>query len=201
MISFWVSGIPQPKGSTRGFYAKKLQRVIITAANSKTRPWEQAIRAEAKIAGCKPVTGPVRVGLLFYLPRPRGHSGKRGLRPSAPMHPITKPDIDKLARAALDAMTHEAWVDDAQVVDLSVTKLYASDVRGPGVRIELSPVAAADAAAMKLCRGCRMFCVQGHDGDSCNCDDANCRCVCKAAAPSLPGALPTAASRAEKGAA
>lgn len=140
MISFFVAGVPIPKGSTRAFYNKVLGRAIITAANSKTRPWEQAIRAEAKIAGCAPTLEPVEVLATFYLPRPKGHFGKAGtLRPSAPLAHDKKPDIDKLLRALLDGLTGEAFVDDAQVVAAGVTKQYANSRPGVSVRIIAAP--------------------------------------------------------------
>lgn len=125
-VSFFVAGVPAPKGSTRAFYVKALGRAVVTAANKNTRPWEQAVRAEAKLAGCTPTSAPVTVALIFCLARPKGHSGKKGLRPSAPAWPAKKPDIDKLVRAALDALTGEAWNDDAQVVELVASKRYVN---------------------------------------------------------------------------
>ena len=42
-ISFFVSGIPQPAGSKRGFYSRKINRVIITDANPKSRDWKTSV--------------------------------------------------------------------------------------------------------------------------------------------------------------
>jgi Holliday junction resolvase RusA-like endonuclease len=46
--------------------------------------------------------------------------------PQAPAgaHPTRPPDIDKVARALLDALTGIAYTDDAQVVDLIISKRY-----------------------------------------------------------------------------
>ena len=60
-------------------------------------------------------TGPVWVSLCFVYKRPRGQYG---------VGKATRPDIDKLARAALDALTGFLWVDDAQVTKLEVMKMY-----------------------------------------------------------------------------
>jgi Holliday junction resolvase RusA-like endonuclease len=49
--------------------------------------------------------------------------------------PVSRPDIDKLARAVLDAMTGPIIYDDAQVVRLLVTKCYDLN---PGVVIDVS---------------------------------------------------------------
>ena len=41
----------------------------------------------------------------------------------------TMPDIDKLARCALDALTGIVFRDDAQIVDLHATKRYGEPER------------------------------------------------------------------------
>jgi Holliday junction resolvase RusA-like endonuclease len=78
----------------------------------------EAARATEAAGLANPAYGrdPVGVSFDFRFPRPRSHYGKRGLLPSAPRHMVTKPDLDKLIRAALDALTGIIWRDDAQVV-------------------------------------------------------------------------------------
>jgi len=77
-----------------------------------------------------------RVVLTFVFERPRGHYGKKGLRPSAPKFHVKRPDVDKLARAALDSLTHIVFADDSQVTRLMAKKEYADDDRGS--RLEVS---------------------------------------------------------------
>lgn len=76
-----------------------------------------------------PTREAVAVALRFGLPRPKGHwgTGRNAdrLKPSAPAWPATKPDVDKLERAVLDALTGVLWADDSQVVVLSADKVYA----------------------------------------------------------------------------
>jgi Holliday junction resolvase RusA-like endonuclease len=69
---------------------------------------------------------PVAVGLRFYIPRPK--SKKKAA------YPDTKPDIDKLARAALDALSTVIFRDDAQVVALQARKVYAD----AGARLDIT---------------------------------------------------------------
>lgn len=69
---------------------------------------------------------PVGIDLVFYIERPRTVD-----RAS----PAVPPDIDKLSRAILDALTNIAYVDDGQVVALSARKRYAADARQVGVVI------------------------------------------------------------------
>jgi crossover junction endodeoxyribonuclease RusA len=71
----------------------------------------------------------VTVRLEFYFTRPKSHyrTGRHShlLKPSAPEHPITKgQDVDKLARAVLDALTTIVYHDDRQVVILASVKDY-----------------------------------------------------------------------------
>lgn len=125
MISFFVPGVPVPKGSARAYVIGGVAR--ITNANASTRPWQNAITAEAALHGPpEPLNGPCRVEVLFLMPRPKGHFGAKGLRPSAPKTPDRKPDLDKLERALLDALTVAGfWRDDAQVCDINSRKRYA----------------------------------------------------------------------------
>ena len=137
MIQFWVHGVPAPKGSARAFFVKNLGRSVITNANAKTKPWEQAIRAAAIESGCTPELGAVTVEAEFYFPRPKGHFGARGLKDSAPRENTKKPDVDKLVRALLDALTGQAFVDDAQVIQVTGRKHYCPSNGGPGASVTI----------------------------------------------------------------
>jgi Holliday junction resolvase RusA-like endonuclease len=68
------------------------------------------------------------MNLNFILPRPA--TIKASKRP----YPIVAPDIDKLARAAADSLQGIFYVDDSQVVRLSVSKDYGE---APGVTIAI----------------------------------------------------------------
>lgn len=73
--------------------------------------------------------GPLRLSATFYLPRPKGHFGKRGIRPSAPKYPTTKPDCLKLGRAVEDGMIGVVYRDDAQIVQERLHKVYGEPAR------------------------------------------------------------------------
>ena len=137
--TLFVPGIPAPKGSTKALYIKKLGRAVVTHDNKRTRPWEQAILAELLALHPQIIEGPVALRMIFRLPRPRGHFGKNGLLPSAPRSHLVRPDVDKLARLALDALTGVVYRDDAQVTEIAASKRYADDTHPGGVRIEWEP--------------------------------------------------------------
>lgn len=131
-LTIRVHGIPVPQGSMKAFNRRGGGPPIVTSDNPKTRPWKAAISAEAAVAVAKagledPAFGrdPVAVAITFRLPRPKGHFGTKGLLPSAPKYPGVHPDLDKLARAVLDAMTGIVFRDDAQVVAMEVYKRFA----------------------------------------------------------------------------
>ena len=139
-IEFYVSGVPKPAGSKRGFYIAKIKRVIITDANPNSKDWKMDVKHEAKqhyngdLWDC-----PIRLQLCFYQLRPKSHyrSGANShlLKDSAPLFPTGKPDVLKLARGVEDAITGIIWVDDSQIVSETLTKQYSDK---PGVLVKIS---------------------------------------------------------------
>lgn len=137
---FEVVGDPIPQGSMRAFARRGGGRPIMTGDNARTRPWKDAVTWAASQARRFTAVEPVEVELHFRLRRPKGHSGKRGLLPSAPTYHGTKPDLDKLVRACLDSLVEaEVVKDDALVAMLRVSKGYpiGVDDRPPGVSVRV----------------------------------------------------------------
>lgn len=133
-LTFRVYGIPQPAGSKQGFFNKKISRVMIVDANKNAKPWK-ALVASAAIDAVYPgliFSGPIGLELVFFVPRPKGHFGKKGLRVAAPEYPTRRPDLLKLARGVEDALTAIVWHDDAQIVSEHLSKRYGEK---PGVQV------------------------------------------------------------------
>lgn len=138
MIELQVYGDPAPQGSKRVFNGR-----VVEASSKKLKPWRAAI-AQACFALLteqhKLITGPVRVEVDFYLPRPSSVSVKKRPLPTVP------PDVDKLARACLDGLGQGLesgkvgdgilYGDDSQVTELVARKFYADD-RQPGATIRV----------------------------------------------------------------
>lgn len=91
-------------------------------------------------AKCDMFQGPLSVMFTFVMPRPNGHFGTKGLKPSAPDHPTTKPDALKLCRSTEDALTGVVWNDDSQTVQLDIEKRYAAVGEAPGARIVVANI-------------------------------------------------------------
>ena len=141
MIRFTVYGTPAPAGSKRGFYNAKAKRVIVTDDSKRSRPWKAQV-ADAAVEAmlhpddgsrtlvCRPLLeGPLAVVFTFYVTRPKGHYGARGLKPSAPDYPTVKPDVLKLARAVEDALSQVVYRDDSQIVTERLQKRYGEPAR------------------------------------------------------------------------
>lgn len=117
-------GVPQPKGSPSILRNRSTGRPFVLE-NEASRSWAETIQREARsVWGSQLSSREFKVGLLFLFERPKT---SRRLRPTV------KPDLDKLVRNVLDALTGILWVDDAQVTQLKAEKAYGPM---PGVVIE-----------------------------------------------------------------
>ena len=134
-VAFYVPGEPKAQPRPRAFARGGKARVYNPHTSNE---WKARVAiAAAKHFAADPIGKSLAMQLNFRLPRPRSHFGKDGLKPSAPVLPTGKPDIDNLAKAVIDALVGVGVLDDDCLVCLlTVTKRYA-DVN-PGCDIEMS---------------------------------------------------------------
>jgi crossover junction endodeoxyribonuclease RusA len=136
VVEFFVPGKPAPQGSKR-----HVGRGIMVESSREVGPWRERVALAAhqamhivEVDGRLPViAGAVTLALTFVLPRPKATPKRR--TPAA----TKRPDVDKLARSVLDAITDVIIVDDAQVTDLRATKRLAEVGESPGVKIRIAP--------------------------------------------------------------
>ena len=137
VLSLHVPGDPVPQGSLRSF--ERGGRVITKPNNAgRLERWRgdirQAVGQKMRANGQGLVTEPVKMTLRFGFTRPISHLTSKGaLRKGARALPV--PDIDKLSRAVLDALTGVAFVDDGQVAELWALKEYDPGVGGVYISI------------------------------------------------------------------
>lgn len=129
-LKLTVVGRPAPQGSKR-----HVGRGVMIEASKYLPAWRKAVTVAAVQAirdtGWQCTDSPAAVTVTVFLERPK--SVKIVDRP----HPIKPPDADKCARAVLDSLTDAGvWQDDAQVIQLTVAKVYA-DRRPTGCDIEV----------------------------------------------------------------
>lgn len=136
-IAFTVFGTAQPKGSARAFLPKGWKRPIITSDNPSLKSWEGLVRGELqRVMADTHLTvkamlfdAPIAIGLAFYLPRPKS-------APKRVILPTKRPDLDKLVRGTIDALSGVAFSDDTQVVKIDAAKLYADGAARVDITIQ-----------------------------------------------------------------
>lgn len=142
-LSFQVHGEPIPQGSMRAFLPKGWSRPIITASNTRTKPWRQEIAGAALAAmekdllDCAGKNVPFRLVVTFRFQKPK--SVKKTV-----LEKVTKPDTDKLIRSVLDALTGIVWTDDSQVVEILARKQFGQ----PGAEIGIEEIGGLPPARM-----------------------------------------------------
>lgn len=128
VLWFLVHGQPRPQGSKRAFVVGG-KAVLTESAGAPLKAWRSDVRDAAReaLGDRGTLEGGVAVLVEFYLEPPKR-------RPKDRPYPSVRPDLDKLARALLDAIgSAGVWRDDAQVVDLTLRKRYAEEGEGPSV--------------------------------------------------------------------
>lgn len=138
-VALRVYGVPMPQGSKTAFV--RGGRTVLTdgrrpAARASHAAWRQAVATAARDhltanPWQAPFDEPTVVHITFLLPRPKSIPKKR-------RHPDRRPDLDKLNRSVLDALVDGGLLaDDARVVELNATKVYAGPEEAPGCRVTI----------------------------------------------------------------
>lgn len=156
-IEFVVYGEPAPQGSKRGYSRRGSTRVVMVESSYKVAIWRQDVLAAALplVQRWKSHTGeptifpakvPVSVEITFTRRKPSSAPKTRRIWPT------THPDLDKMLRATLDALTIAGvFADDAQVIDSHESKCFPGEWPGsldrPGARIKVTEIETMEAFA------------------------------------------------------
>jgi len=125
MVMYIVYGEPVGKGRPR--FARR-GNFVSTYSPQKTKTYEDEIRMMAKAAmgSSEALDTPVTVAIYIRTGIPASFSKqKRKDALEGILKPTKKPDIDNIAKCFLDGMNDIVYLDDKQVVNLHITKLYA----------------------------------------------------------------------------
>ena len=138
-ITVELPGEPQGKGRPR--FRMRLARFGGSAGKpytpARSRAYELALRQVAAIAmrGRKPLDGALKVTVAAFMAVPASWPArKRDVALAGATYPTVKPDIDNVVKMTLDAGNGVLWLDDKQIVVLSIFKQY-DEV--PRLRIEI----------------------------------------------------------------
>ena len=125
MVMYTVYG--EAVGKQRPRFVRRGNHVS-TYTPEKTKTYEDEIRYMAKCAmgASPPLETPVTVAIYIRIEIPKSSSKqKRKDALEGILKPTKKPDIDNCAKCFLDAMNGHVYLDDKQVINLHVTKVYA----------------------------------------------------------------------------
>ena len=101
-------------------------------SNGKVRFNDKAMEANANTLAAialphfpAPIEGPVRLDIRAIFKVPESWSAKRKAAALWQPH-VQKPDSDNLAKQIGDALNRIAWLDDSQIADSRVVKLWGT---------------------------------------------------------------------------
>ena len=133
-VTIVIGGQPTAKGRPR------TTRKGFVYTPSATRKYEAHGRLAAQLAmdGRPPISVPVRAEIVIDLVPPASWSTKRreaALR--GDIRPTSRPDCDNYCKSAMDAINNIVVSDDSMIVDLVVSKRYATI---PQLTITVTPM-------------------------------------------------------------
>lgn len=130
-LTFTVIGEPAPQGS-KSFMGMRGGHAVLAESSKKVKPWRISVEWAAREAMCGqmlPIAGPASVTMTFYLRRPKS-------APKRVKLPFRLPDLDKLVRSTLDAITIAGVIeDDARVVRINAWKVFADSACVDGLNV------------------------------------------------------------------
>jgi len=132
VLIVWHEPIGQPRHriSTRSGFAK-----MYLPTRHEVHGFKRAIKTAWLNLKVLPSQKAVFVAIEAFFHRPKARTWKR--RPN-PRYPHTsKPDIDNVAKAVMDALNKLAWIDDSQVSRLEVSKTVCAGDDVPHVVISV----------------------------------------------------------------
>jgi Holliday junction resolvase RusA-like endonuclease len=109
-----------PIGKSRPRFGRTKTGGVVTYTPQKTRDYERALKSFAQVAmiGKTMLEGPVKVTITAYF----SHKTKTGWH-------VSRPDLDNIIKAVLDALNEIVFDDDAAVCEIVASKKYDNEER------------------------------------------------------------------------
>lgn len=133
VCQFTVNEPPRGKQAPRHrvMRTRSGREFVVAYTAAETRAYEKLLAqiAAMHMRGRKPEELPVAVEVTAYLPVPSSWAGsKRDAALAGAIVPNVKPDWDNIGKT-LDALKGIVWLDDKQIAEACVRKLYAENPR------------------------------------------------------------------------
>lgn len=124
-------GQPRPRAFSRGGHAAVYDP-------GTAEGWKALIAQAARVVLPEtPHEGPVSVVITYNMPRPKRLMRKKDVDRCLPH--LSRPDIDNLNKAVIDALTQIGmWRDDCQVCAITACKQYHAKSGKPGAEIRIN---------------------------------------------------------------
>ena len=120
-IAFHCPGVAKSERKRQRFIPGK-GRVGHRTDEPDRADFKARLAAFAAKAFPEPLQGPVGLSLQVLRPQPKSYPKKPTASKPWPWADVAKPDCDNFAKICQDALNGIAFVDDAQIIDLRVTK-------------------------------------------------------------------------------
>jgi len=133
MVKITISGDPVSKARPRATVVNGRASMYTP---KKSKNFEFLIRQRAEKVFLSPLEGPVCVKVLFYLSRPKRLVWKTKPMPACPCD--KRPDIDNIFKSVADGLNGVAFLDDGQIAEVHLKKMYHAGGSGPSTEIEIT---------------------------------------------------------------
>jgi hypothetical protein len=126
VVTFTVDGNPVPKSRPR--FARRGQ-FVQTYTDAKTIDYETQVAMKARLAigASEPLQGALTVFLYLRYAVPASYSKKRKEACLAGLEFPKRIDIDNVYKSITDAMNGIVYLDDSQIVEAHIKKVYAEE--------------------------------------------------------------------------
>jgi len=134
VVTFTVDGDPIPKGRPR--FARR-GKFVQTYTDAKTIEYETyvALKARQAIGASEPFNGALSVFLYLRYEVPASYSKKRKEACLSGLEYPKRIDIDNVYKSITDAMNGIVYLDDSQIVEAHIKKVYA-ETAGANVMVQ-----------------------------------------------------------------
>ena len=134
IVTFEVEGDPVPKGRPR--FARRGQ-FVQTYTDAKTIDYEThvAMKARQAIGASEPLQGALTVFLYLRYGVPTSYSKKRKEACLLGLEYPKRQDLDNCYKSITDAMNGIVYIDDSQIVEAHITKVYA-ETAGANIMVQ-----------------------------------------------------------------
>ena len=133
---FIVEGRPKPQIRHKFSYGRTY--------DPSCKDKEEFLQKVIELAPKPPIAAPIRVILIFYMPRPkymfRTGKFKGMLKPNQPIQHSKTPDIDNLVKMVCDALNGVFYKDDSQISQLKAEKLYCDVDEKPRTEVHIEQI-------------------------------------------------------------